>query len=470
MLTKKYNLINSPTIAVWEYNTNTQEVIWSAGFYAILGYQPGEIECSYRFFFDHLLYHDDRKRLLYHPSPVQIRLLTKLHGYQWFENTFQKNDDKTTPKLYGTLINIHRYKQIELKTAQTELAYNYAIQLAKIHSWQINVANMEIMLPAETYELLEVRGNKKITFDEFVSFFEHAYKSAIINAIDNAVRLSNPFDLQAAIITAKNKVINVNFKGIPVIDAYGKVQNIRGIFRRVTHEHVLQQKTITLLEDQNNRLKNFAYMVSHNLRTHTGNLDSMIELYEKAESATEAEELFSHIKTVSNSLGKTINELNEIVKIQVETISEKKTVNFELLFKNTIAALEPTITETATRIEYDFTSCAQIEYIPAYLESIFQNLLTNALKYSYPGRPLVINCHTYLENNHAYLVFEDNGIGIDLDKYGKDVFGLYKTFHQNSNSKGVGLFITRNQVEALGGSITIKSEVNTGTTFIIRLT
>jgi signal transduction histidine kinase len=103
------------------------------------------------------------------------------------------------------------------------------------------------------------------------------------------------------------------------------------------------------------------------------------------------------------------------------------------------------------------------------MESILQNLLTNALKYSHPDRQPHIICHTMKERNHIYLIFEDNGIGIDLERYGDKVFGMYKTFHQNPDAKGIGLFITRNQIEALGGTIKIESTVNIGTKFTIKL-
>jgi len=65
------------------------------------------------------------------------------------------------------------------------------------------------------------------------------------------------------------------------------------------------------------------------------------------------------------------------------------------------------------------------------------------------------------------LSIEDNGIGIDLKKYDENLFGMYKTFHQNEDAKGLGLFIAKNQIEALGGKIEVKSEVDKGTTFTI---
>jgi signal transduction histidine kinase len=210
-------------------------------------------------------------------------------------------------------------------------------------------------------------------------------------------------------------------------------------------------------------------MVSHNLRSYTNSLKSVIDLHQSTEQKSDRDEAFIHIKSISDSLGKTIEQMTEVVKIQLEIAKEKQTVPFEALFNNTMAGLQLDIADTGAKIEYDFSKCPFIDYIAAYLDSIFQNLLTNAIKYRSSERKPVIYCYTYQEDSQIYLVFKDNGKGIDLDRFGDRVFGMYETFHENTDAKGIGLFITRSQVESLGGSIEIESKVNVGTTFTIKL-
>ncbi|MEO6348820.1 MAG: ATP-binding protein, partial [Aquaticitalea sp.] len=88
-------------------------------------------------------------------------------------------------------------------------------------------------------------------------------------------------------------------------------------------------------------------------------------------------------------------------------------------------------------------------------------------KYSHPDRTPVISIDSIIKDEKITISVSDNGIGIDLDKYGKDIFGLYKTFHTNKSAEGIGLYITKNQVESLGAEIQVKSKVNEGTTMII---
>tara|TARA_B110000090_G_C13285031_1_gene409632 strand:+ start:88 stop:324 length:237 start_codon:yes stop_codon:yes gene_type:complete len=74
-----------------------------------------------------------------------------------------------------------------------------------------------------------------------------------------------------------------------------------------------------------------------------------------------------------------------------------------------------------------------------------------------------------MHTNGIKLMARDNGLGIDLKNNGHRLFGLGNTFHRHSDSKGVGLFMTKTQIEAVGGSITVESEVDRGSTFIITL-
>jgi signal transduction histidine kinase len=473
-------IIDSINLGIWEYNTDTRQVKWSSGFYTALGYTPGEIECSYNFFFDQLLYYHDKQAFLkatYHPrqggSPVaHIRLLTKLNGYQWFESTTQKHDTTDGPVIYGVLTNIHALKISEIKKAEAEFKSNEIGRIAKIGGWQIDTATMGLTFSKEMYDIFELDTHVKMSIDEVISFFEPQYRPVLNNVINDAINFCKPYDIEVLFKTAKNNVIWVRSKGVPVIDDLGKCITIRGVFQdidSIKRKGITLQSSINLLDDQNKRLQNFAYIVSHNLRSHSGNLKFMVNLFEESKMEEERTEIFSHIKTISESLSATMGHLDEIVRIQSEITRERKLLDFETIFNNVASALHTNIDRTNALIHTDFSDCPQVDYIPAYLESILQNLLTNAIKYKHPDRSPVINITTKKAGNEVYLEFEDNGVGIDMQRHGDQLFGMYKTFHQNSDSKGIGLFITRNQVEALGGSIKVESTVNIGTKFTVKL-
>lgn len=106
--------------------------------------------------------------------------------------------------------------------------------------------------------------------------------------------------------------------------------------------------------------------------------------------------------------------------------------------------------------------------MPSFLESIFINLISNAIKYRCPSRKLEISVKTKSKDKRNLLVVKDNGLGIDLKRHGNKLFHMYRTFHNNDDARGVGLFLVKSKVEALGGDITVKSELGKGSSFSIR--
>ena len=156
-----------------------------------------------------------------------------------------------------------------------------------------------------------------------------------------------------------------------------------------------------------------------------------------------------------------------LVAISTNTNLEKKPVNLckkiAVVEQNLAAFLQTNEADIINEIPKDTT----IKVIPAYIESILMNFITNAVKYKHPDRAPVIRLSINKKDTTTILSIEDNGIGIDLSKYGDKLFGMYKTFHNNADARGIGLYITKNQIEAMNGKVIACSEVNKGTTFNI---
>src|SRR5690606_3158404 len=224
--------------------------------------------------------------------------------------------------------------------------------------------------------------------------------------------------------------------------------------------------TIDIVGEQNNRLVNFAHIVSHNLRSHAGNLKMLIDVFKNADQE-EREEMLEHLEAISNGLYVTIGHLKELVEIQFEVKNVKERLNLRHYLKNILNILHNEIKKHGVNVEVNIPLDVMVTYNPAYLESILLNFTTNAIKYSSPERSPIIMYDFEIKDGKKILSITDNGLGIDLKKHKNSLFGMYKTFHKNQNSRGIGLFITKNQIEAMGGSVEVFSEVNKGTTFKI---
>ncbi|MCC8407897.1 PAS domain S-box protein [Mucilaginibacter sp. UR6-1] len=238
--------------------------------------------------------------------------------------------------------------------------------------------------------------------------------------------------------------------------------------KKLQDEHIKQ--TLAIVGEQNNRLLNFAYIVSHNLRTHSGNFQSLIELVNDPNTDAEERQLYlTFLENVSIQLNETILNLNDVVSIQANRHLQKVPVNIFEYITKTIDALKPDIHKHQVLIKNEVTADAEIDFHPAYLESILLNLFTNSIKYRSIERQPVIVINFNILNNKKLLTVSDNGSGIDLSKYGNDLFGMYKTFHGNHDARGIGLFITKNQIEAMDGKIEVESQTGVGTSFKIYL-
>lgn len=225
--------------------------------------------------------------------------------------------------------------------------------------------------------------------------------------------------------------------------------------------------SLQLVTEQNKRLLNFSYIVSHNLRSHTSNIESIISLIDTAESEEERYEMMKLLKSVSNSLDETMKHLNEVVNINTNINLVTKPLNLSQYITKAREVLSEQIVLNEVTFIINVPDDATINYNSAYLESILYNLISNAIRYRHPQRKTVITIKLYAENNKDVIEVSDNGIGIDLERNSDKIFGMYKTFSNNSDARGIGLFITKNQIDAMGGAITIDSKLDVGSTFKI---
>lgn len=218
---------------------------------------------------------------------------------------------------------------------------------------------------------------------------------------------------------------------------------------------------------QNTQLADFAQITSHNLRAPVSNLNSLLDFYNIAETEDEKVILFEKFETVINHLTETLNTLIIALKSKNEGIENMEIITFDDILIKTKEILSGQILKTDAKITSDFSKSPNIEYNKFYLESIFLNLLSNAIKYKSEDRAPEIFIQSVIEDGVQKIVFKDNGLGINLKRHGHKMFGLNKVFHRHPDAKGVGLFMTKVQIESLGGSITVESEVNTGSSFKI---
>lgn len=311
----------------------------------------------------------------------------------------------------------------------------------------------------------------------FVQLYHPEDTNAIFKEVDDALAQKRKFHLNYRIKNKTGEWRWVEEHGIGVYDKSGQLLLIEGYLVDITDRKKSEQDLIlsknnlesaTLrLQEQNDQLNEFTNILSHNLRSPVGNISALISLINDQSNIADYQEIFSNLKKTAASLQDTLNELIQTIHINKGALSERVSLRFEDALTKVKVDLAGEILRCNAEITSDFSEAEEVLYSKAYLDSILLNLLSNALKYRASDRKPLIRFKTEKVARGVVLHVTDNGLGIDLEKYGSELFGLRKTFHQHPDSKGVGLFLTRAQIKSMGGDITARSELNVGTTFIV---
>ncbi len=293
-------------------------------------------------------------------------------------------------------------------------------------------------------------------------------KSASVIEMINAQKKAGPFIAEISIRHKNGCFIPAEITSINMTDAKGNVYHstiIRDITEKKKIEIEQQSLTQELLKN-NQDLQQFSFITSHNLRAPVANLISLLSLYNKQNHADEFNGvLIDKFEEATLQLNQTLNDLIDVLVIKSNTNIEKQTLHFSDIFIEVKKNIDNLLSEQKGVIETDFTAADNIVYNKIHLESIFLNLISNAIRYRSPERNPVIKISAHKKDNWVVVNFEDNGLGIDLKRYGDRMFGLYQRFHTSKEGKGLGLYMVKSQIIAMGGKIEVDSEPGKGSTF-----
>jgi len=222
--------------------------------------------------------------------------------------------------------------------------------------------------------------------------------------------------------------------------------------------------------EQNHQLTEFCNIISHNFRGPIVNLLMLIDFLDQTSDEEESHSLRSKMKPVVQNLHETLEEMIESIQVRNDLTLEQMSISLPEALEQVKKQLVLQIDEANAIITSDFSACTSIVFPHKYLQSILHNLISNAIKYRKPEITPHIHLSTEVQSSDVLLSVQDNGLGIDLKRHGKNIFGIRKVFHTHPDARGFGLFMTKSQVESQGGKIWVESEVNQGSKFIVRFT
>jgi signal transduction histidine kinase len=312
----------------------------------------------------------------------------------------------------------------ELEKERNQLTQ--AQSIARIGNWEYNLLTKKISGSDELYRIYELDERSPDILAK--AFYKKYHPDDIIElreSIKYAELKDRGFDYEHRLINDDKSIKYLAGICETVKNEQGKIIGIKGIVQDITdrkNAEIELNNSFRVVTEQNKRLLNFSYIVSHNLRSHASNIHSLLNLLGVSKTNPEREELMKRLKTVSGLLNETMDHLREIVTVQSDAKLSVRPLNVYDYVNQAIDLLSDQVYLKKAIIKNNVPRNLVISYNPAYLESIILNFLSNALRYCSPNR----QCDVLVDYLHgkSTLQITDNGIGIDLKKYGDKLFGM----------------------------------------------
>ncbi len=367
-------------------------------------------------------------------------------------------------------------KEAEFIAKRSEERLELALQAARLGIWDSNIQTGYVYRNAIWSEMLGYKANeiepnyegwRKLIHPEDYEKIDESIKAhhegkTIYDNYEHRLITANG---EWKWILSLSKIVSRDHTGKPT-----RLIGIHIDIDELKRKEIQMRQITEELMYTNRELEKFAYITSHNLRAPVVNIVSLLNMIDKS-SLVDNENLsiIDKIDLSVKRLETTLNDLIEVVSAKKITLSEKKSINISECTKLVLSNLETQLIKVDAEVILNFDKADRILYIKSVLESVIQNLITNAIKYRSPERRLKIEINTSEDKEYVYLKVKDNGIGFDSSKYGEKIFKLYERVHHNIEGKGLGLYLIKTQIEALNGKIDVNSITNEGAIFIVSI-
>lgn len=404
---------------------------------------------------------------------VEYRFITKDGKSIWLQTqTKPIEEDGEVVGLVTSSRNVTSL--VNLKSASTEIydLFDESSDMAELGAWEVQKDPVKITWSKKVYDIYELDYSEEPELVNAISFYVGDDRQRIETLFNRTMEEGIPYDVEVRLKSAGGKLKWVRTIGRPhfedgvIVKVYGVIQDISHIVEdrirlRDLADHLTRQKL---------QMEQFNQIVSHNLRSPIANLGIILNYYEESDSVEERAQYISFLKESSRTLQELLNDLVDAVKILNDKEIHQESINIKAAVGKTCRILALEISNAKACVEVDKLEWVDVKYAPIYMESILMNLVSNAIKYRSEDRVPEIRISAITNDaGDKILEVRDNGMGIDIEKHGEKIFKLHTTFARNKSGKGLGLFMTKQQIEAMGGEVTVKSTLGEGTTFTVNL-
>jgi PAS domain S-box-containing protein len=482
---ERYDIVAKATSdTIWDWRIEDDTMIWNKGIQGVFGYNKKDIDKSSKWWFERIHPEDSLKmsvRLYSFLDFVKDRWQDE-YRFRCADGTYKhvidrgfliKDRNGKIVRMIGAIQDVSKEKEEEqrLRLLETVITNtNVAITITNIELNETQFPKIWYVNPA--FSEMTGYNQQEVISNDFSILFNKNTDVLQLETLKKCIKEYKECTIETVCSKKDGTNFWINLSMIPVNDFEGKHSHWISIQRDVTLEKEKikeREQLIKELTKNNNDLKQFSYITSHNLRAPLSNLTGLLNLIEDIQiDNDDLREIIDGFANSTYMLNETINDLVKVIIIKDNPAIKKEKILVKDVFESVFNQVGFLVNNVKPILKIDLEETYILNSNKSYLESIFLNLMTNSLKYKSTKRQLKINVTSKIEDDEVIISFTDNGIGIDMERNKNKIFGLYQRFHNLPDSKGLGLYLVKSQVEAMNGSISVESEVDKGTTFIIK--
>ncbi|MEO9964738.1 MAG: PAS domain S-box protein [Reichenbachiella sp.] len=460
-------------IGSWEWNTRTNEIYWSDEMYTIFELPPENgpdidslrllILKEDRAMFDQSMRDHLNGRV---QRRMEYRIRTQAGNMKYIAATgraiFDKN--KKPFSLFGTAQDITTQKEISKSLFQEKKKYHLLADSLPVAIFRSNVKGELLFVNQAMVDMFGFESEEELLQQNcFALYANPKDRENLLDELDDSGKLT---DYQtffqrrngSTFIGEQNSLIEGN-------ELHGIIQDIS---ERVESEKE-KSSLIEKLKGQNKDLEEFAFILSHNLRSPLANMMGLTKIFDKSTATSDNLEILNLIEQSTLNLDLIIKDLNRTLTVREGEKKLREVIIVDQTAQEVMSNFQSVINDNQICIEFDILPDAQIKSVPEFFKNILVYLIDNAIKFrSKDSQPKVKL--SFAETQSSYILSVcDNGIGIDLDANESRLFMIYEKLDGKMEGRGLGLYLVKSHVNALNGNISVESQIGNGSKFIVEL-
>ncbi|SNC77291.1 PAS domain S-box-containing protein [Hymenobacter gelipurpurascens] len=395
-------------------------------------------------------------------------------SYRWFLNKAQPELDAQGQLLrwYGSNTDIHEQKELTEALRQSEEYFRFLSESVPQIIWTAEADGQVDYFNERLFEVTGLRPADCLGPSAWANILHPDDQQRSLAIWQAAASTGSQYEIEYRFASRTGGYRWFLGRAEPLRNEEGEVLRWFGSctdIDDVKQTQQLMQQQNTQLTQINQALDNFVYTASHDLKQPITNMAGIFEELKRTATFHDeaATELVGMFEGALQQINTTIRDLSDVVQVQrQQELLPLEQIQLLPFTQEIVHSLQDQMEELHARIELDFAASPTLLFVRPNLQSILYNLLSNALKYAAPERVPVIRVATaWPDEQTLLLTVQDNGLGIDLERHGPQLFQLFRRFHHHVPGSGMGLYLVNRLVQQMGGRLELESEVDKGTLF-----